>query len=179
MRCLAFGNANAQIVKSQKERFSIIEIKLKDKALEDTIYSYIKKQSENDSLFNKIGYVFISFNNLHNLNRKIKYSCYFNKRFNAFDDDDIDFPMFYTYIDNRIVVIKGEDISSTIDYNITKRSKRKFRRKIEIFLPKARKIRFDGGKLQDFREPNIVMIDGGKIFFKLEDGTSYIEDAKY
>jgi len=179
---LSFNHTNGQSPKPKGEHITITQVRLEDKTLEDSIYAFIKNESENDSLFNKSGYILLLFDhyNYTNPTKKIIYSCFYNKSYDAFDDinDDAAFPLFYTYINNRIVIIKDLPVASSINYSITKKSKRKFIKRLTPFLTKASTITIKGQKVKNFRFP-IVVIHGGKRFFKLSDGSVFTENEKY
>ena len=60
-----------------------------------------------------------------------------------YDDDDSHFPLFYTLFNGRPILIETRDVSSPeyfLNYRISQRSKRKFRRLLEPFLPPKEKV---------------------------------------
>ncbi|MET4083324.1 hypothetical protein ABIB40_003293 [Pedobacter sp. UYP30] len=173
-----FNYSNAQSSKGKKELFNITEVTLKDTALVDALYSYIARQTKNDTLFNRKGYIWLVVNYRPTPDRKVLSKCFFDKRFTNFDDDDARFPIFYTYINGRMVIIENSRLSTAIDLKISKKSKRHFRKLIEPFLFAKETDFLEGHKIMA-RFGEVMIIDGGNIFYKMEDGTSYSKQTDY
>jgi hypothetical protein len=175
----------SQPIKQKDIKISIKEVVLSDTALINAIDSFIKIKSEKDSIFNKLGYILLIFHQQSYQDRQTLYSCFFNECYDSYDyvKGTKGFPLFYTYIGNRIVIIKYSVISSSLNYSVAKKSIIAFKKRIDPFLPKKEKRLFkeENGsvkKITAFRE-SIIVIHGGKTFYRLVDGSIIIEDNKY
>ncbi len=164
-----------------KGAYSIVEVEILDTALINGIRAFIVKETESDSLFNKVGYISLAFDQKLYKGEQVLYSCFFNKSFDVPENDKA-LPLFYTYINNRLITIKNSIVSESLYYSISRKSVRKYKKLLKQYLPESEKIWFeesDGKKRRiTWREP-IVVIHGGKRFYKLLDGTTALEDLTY
>ncbi|WP_139351148.1 hypothetical protein [Sphingobacterium sp. CZ-UAM] len=162
---------------SKASEFIITEIQLKDLTLRDSIASFISQEIEKDSIFKNIGYVKLTLNTVSS---KYKNDALFTYLYNRSYDEftgDIPYPQFYTMIANKLVVITDHSITTNFNLRYNKNNIKQFKKIVETYLPKRTKIRFKG-KTVPYRE-SIVVIDGGKRFYRLRDGSVVVENNTY
>lgn len=150
-----------------KDKFLIKEIK---KLIVDEINS-----NDSNQFFKKgLGYVRLNVYNYSHNDTLIKY--YITPTMTSFKKDDNDdlYPLFYTYINERIVLIYLNVVNEFSIFNLSKKSKTRFRKKVEIFLPETKKMTFyDMEGKKTFTDKNFRIdyfkFHGGKYIYILKD----------
>ncbi|PWK20942.1 hypothetical protein [Xanthomarina spongicola] len=146
----------------QAQELEIHEIKLKDTILKSTISDYIKETKTFDSEFNHIGYIIVVIKGLNNYNKEKDIFRIYNIYDSSYplekNDQDIMYPNYYTYVDDKLVLIYNDLNKEVFDYTFSCKSKKKMRTLMEPFLsPKIKSKDLPKNKLErdfikDFRE---------------------------
>ncbi|PWK20940.1 hypothetical protein [Xanthomarina spongicola] len=130
----------------QAQELQIHEIKLTDTILKNTISDYIKETKQNFPEFNSVGYIKVSIKSVNkpylgkNLKRVYKIE---DAGIEVLDkSEDWWYPNYYTHIDTKLVIIYNKTINDVFDIKYSKKSKRKFRRILEDYLPPKKKFKF-------------------------------------
>lgn len=116
-----------------KDKLSIAEIAIEDEFLRDAISKYIDSLPNIDSTFIKYGYLILTIKKKDN-----KKNCYDLNRYYYYyysDEKKWQDPLFYTYINNRLVLV-NTDINRMANYQLTKKSIKKLVKLINSTLPK-------------------------------------------
>jgi hypothetical protein len=128
------------------QELEIHEIKLTDTILKNTISDYIKETKQNFPEFNSVGYIKVSIRSVNkpylgkNLKRVYKIE---DAGIEVLDkNEDLWYPNYYTYIENKLVIIYNKTIDDLLEIRFSKKSKRKFRRVLEGYLPTKKKFKF-------------------------------------
>lgn len=74
------------------------------------------------------------------------------------------YPIFYTYVNNRIVLIDVDGVDKFASFNISEKTKRKFRKKIEPFLEKTERRTFRDMEGNKTFNDNKFRIDWFRVF---------------
>ncbi|WP_438973552.1 hypothetical protein [Polaribacter sp.] len=158
----------------------IIKLKLKDSILKKTITDYIISKENDSSEFKRIGYIALRqiYLNEEAINNDLK------SKFDITDQyyrPTNDLPSFYTYIEERLVLIYDHSvISKNTPYS--KKKQRKINRLVKPYLNKTirLKIRDDNGKLivkdRHFRDEKITL-HGGILLSIYENGKVIIDSG--
>ena len=140
----------------------IINVTLNDTVLKQNISEYIKETKAIDTTFNNIGYIIVNIKGINNYNKgkdvfKI-YNIYDSSYSLENKDKDNMYPHYYTYVDDKLVLIYNDLNKELFQYAFSYKSKKKLRKLTEPFLspkikpkdlPKKRKER---DFIKDFRE---------------------------
>ncbi len=146
-------------------QLKIQEIDFKDSILFREVKKFIQSEIVKEKEFKVVGYVTIwtILNNSNDIIRKY----HINKNYVNFDDlnNDSQFPLFYSYVDSKIILVKG-DIENLVNKKFSIRSKKHFQRVIEPFLYRVKLIQapsVDGKskKKTPYREGERIQLHGG------------------
>lgn len=146
-------------------QLKIQEIDFKDSILFREVKKFIQSEIVKEKEFKVVGYVTIwtILNNSNDIIRKY----HINKNYVNFDDlnNDSQFPLFYSYVDSKLILVKG-DIENLVNKKFSIRSKKHFQRVIEPFLYKVKLIQapsVDGKsrKKMPYREGERIQLHGG------------------
>src|SRR5690606_6095941 len=126
------------------------------------ISDYIKETKTFDSEFNHIGYIIVVIKGLNNYNKEKDIFRIYNIYDSSYplekNDQDIMYPNYYTYVDDKLVLIYNDLNKEVFDYTFSCKSKKKMRTLMETFLsPKIKSKDLPKNKLErdfikDFRE---------------------------
>jgi hypothetical protein len=167
------------ILSVPSQDFEIHEIELTDTVLISTISEYIKETKTFDSLFNHVGYVKVDIRGLNNYNKEKEIFRIYYITDSSYplekNDQDKSYPDYYTYIDEKLVLIYNDLNKELFQYTFSCKSKKKLRKLTEPFLgpkitpkdlPKNKKER---DFIKDFREQyvrfrhtELIIIEGEK-----------------
>ena len=162
----------------QNSKINIQYITLKNKIIEKEIEEIVDKEIENDKtngFFKKgLGYINLYMENYVHGDTLAK--CYVEPSMYSLKkgDENAKYPIFYTYINGRIVLIYINILQNFINPIFSERSKSKIRRKLNYFLEKTTDQTFydDSGK-KAFRDKNFRIdyfkFDSGKYFYLTKD----------
>ena len=160
---------------------NLIKLELKDSILKKTIADYIILKKNDSSEFKRIGYIALRqiYLNEEAINNDLK------SKFDITDQyyrPTNDLPSFYTYIEDRLVLIYDHSvISKNTPYS--KKKQRKINRLVKPYLNKTirLKIRDDNGKLivkdRHFRDEVITL--HGDILLSIYENGKVIIDSGY
>lgn len=150
------------ILSVPSQDFEIHEIELTDTVLISTISEYIKETKTFDSLFNHVGYVKVDIRGLNNYNKEKEIFRIYYITDSSYplekNDQDKSYPDYYTYIDDKLVLIYNDLNKELFKYTFSSSSKKKLRKLMDPFLspkitpkylPKNKKER---DFIKDFRE---------------------------
>jgi len=146
-------------------KLKIQKIDFKDSILFREVKKFIQSEIVKEKEFKVVGYVTIwtILNNSNDIIRKY----HINKNYVNFDDlnNDSQFPLFYSYVDSKLILVKG-DIENLVNKKFSIRSKKHFQRVIEPFLYKVKLIQapsVDGKsrKKMPYREGERIQLHGG------------------
>ncbi|MFC4209714.1 hypothetical protein ACFOWA_00890 [Pedobacter lithocola] len=145
-------------------QLQIQRVDLKDSILIQEIKKFIQSEIVKEKGFKVVGYITIS--KIRNSANDIIKRYHINKNYVNFDElkNDSQFP-FYSYVDSKIILLKGE-IESFVDKKFSNRSKKHFQRIIEPFLYKVKLMQapsIDGKskKKTPHREGERIQLHGG------------------
>lgn len=166
---------------SEKEKLTIKRVTLTDEKLIAQIKEIINEK-QNDSVFLKRGYIRVSYVHHGYKNEAVVRAYRIKPEYQHADDvtNDRLFPIYYTYVENRLVSIYDTGIQNSICYQITNKSKKEYQRLLEPYLSKAIWIELpmsdgSGTKKAKFRPNSLIQIHGGRTLYIFEDGTSIVE----
>ncbi len=161
-----------------KTPYKIQYLDLKDKFVIKEIEKLIKDEiNSNDTsqFFKKgLGYIKLNIYNYSDRDTIIKY--YLTPSLEGLKKEDTDnkYPLFYTYVSKRIVLIYLNVLLEFADYKLAEKSKRRIRKKIEPFLEKTRKMTFyDIEGKKTFTDKNFridyIKFHAGRYIYILKD----------
>lgn len=164
----------------EKDKLEIQPTHLSEKKLLKTIEDYIVNLSNVDTFFVNHGYIELGIGNesLNGRNSKISYRI--KDQYANFDnlENDQTFPLYYTFVKGKLIVITDRLISNTICYKFKKSSKIKFQKLVEPIFEKPEDLELydnSGNKVKiPNARPNRYKIHGGILLFIFDDGESVI-----
>ncbi|MCX7551703.1 hypothetical protein [Xanthomarina sp. F2636L] len=173
----------------QAQELDIHKIELTDIVLISTISEYIKETKQNFSEFNNIGYIKVSIKSVNkpNLGNELK-------RVYKIEDVGIEildknedwwYPNYYTYIDNKLIIIYNKTIDDVLNIKFSNKSKRKFRKILEEYLPPKKKFKFidfegDGKTITEiYRHPTYLGSESYGIILEIYWKTHQIRKATH
>lgn len=166
---------------SEKEKLTIKMVTLTDEKLITQIKEIINEK-QNDSGFLKRGYIRVNYVHHGYKNEAVLRAYNIKPEYQHADDvtNDRLFPIYYTYVENRLVTIYDSGIQNSICYQIATKSKMRYQRILEPYLSKAIWIELpksdgSGTKKAKFRPNSLIQIHGGRTLYILDDGTSIVE----
>jgi hypothetical protein len=166
---------------SEKEKLTIKRITLTDEKLITQIKEIIHEK-QNDSVFLKRGYIRVDYVHYGYKNEAVVRAYNIKPEYQHADDvtNDRLFPIYYTYVENRLVTIYDSGIQNSICYQIATKSKMRYQRILEPYLSKAIWIELpksdgSGTKKAKFRPNSLIQIHGGRTLYIFDDGTSTVE----
>lgn len=172
---IGFAQSNAG-EKLTGNRVDITRVEIKDTVLIKYLEQFIKKQLHEDSLFRKRGYIQV-FSTHAGRNPNVVRSYHINKNYISFDnmDNDRQFPIFYSFLLNRMIVFINYDLMDIFNIEFTKKSKVKFRKDIEPYLFDSKTILFPDEKnkkhkVKNFRPGEVFHFGGGMNVYIMNDG---------
>lgn len=164
------------------KNIDIATIKIKDTILIKYLIQFIDKQLKEDSLFTKKGYIEV-FPIHANRKPNVARGYYIKKNYVNFDDmaNDKQFPMFYSFLSNKMILFIDYDLFDTFDIKYSKKSKVKFRKEIEPYLFEAQTIVFRDKEnvkqtFKNFRENEVFQFGGGINLYIMNDGKIVVDD---
>lgn len=118
----------------------IKEIELTSNILKNQITSFIKDKKNNNSKFKELGYVVVNLDYYNNRANKPELSLIYTIKDQYVSlKENSQFPLFYTYIENKIVLLYIDNYHNYI--NLSTKSKKRLSNKINKTLGKREKIR--------------------------------------
>lgn len=169
---------------SEKEKISIKKVTLTDEKLIDQIKDIIS-ENRNDTVFSKRGYIRVDYVHHGYKNGAVIRAYHIKPEYQHADDvtNDRLFPVYYTYVNNRLVSIYDTGIQNSICYQIAAKSKMRYQRLLEPYLSKAKwvelpKLDGSGTKKAKFRPNSLIQIHGGRTLYIFDDGTFTVEKNK-
>ena len=120
-----------------KDTIDIKFVQLTDTALVAQIKSYIIKTQLQDSNFVSKGYIELMVSNHISPDKSEARSYYVKKTYSGFDnvENDHRFPLYYSYVNEKLVVVRLLDCSSRIAVSIPHDIKQQFQKTVEPYLP--------------------------------------------
>ncbi len=166
---------------SEKEKLTIKRVRLTDEKLIAQIKEIINEK-QNDSVFLTRGYIRVDYVH-HGYKKEAVVRAYSIKPEYQHADDvtnDRLFPIYYTYVENRLVSIYDTGIQNSICYQIATTSKMRYQRVLEPYLSKVIWIELpksdgSGTKKAKFRPNSLIQIHGGRTLYIFDDGTFTVE----
>lgn len=162
----------------------IQQTEIGDTLLKSQIEKYIQAQTFIDTTFKVRGYIEVFISNKEYKGLKTQVSYRIIKDFLNFDDlnNDLRFPLFYSWVKNRIVLFYSDEIRNTLNLKYSTDSKRAFQKIIEPFLFPGEDVylTIDGvtKKGTNFRPNEIFMFGGPSVrIYKLYDNSVIIDDT--
>jgi hypothetical protein len=162
-------------------RIDISKIKIKDTVLIMHLTQFINKQLNEDSLFRKKGYIQVFLAQTSQKPNVVR-SYYISKNYLNFDNlaNDKQFPMFYSFLLNKMILFNNYDLFETFDIEYTKKSKVKFRKELEPYLFEAQTIVFTDKenkkqKLKNFRPDEVFHTGRGINVYIMNDGKVVVD----
>lgn len=139
---LLTGNSFAQ---EKPRSIRIQEIVLKDSVLIQQIEKLIQDEinnKEDKHEFFKRGLGYINLSLLNYTDKGVLRKYYISPKMVSLrkNDSDSKYPLFYSYVGNRLVLIDINAFENSMIYQITESSKRRFRKKLEPYLEKTQNI---------------------------------------
>lgn len=166
---------------SEKGKLTIKRVTLTDEKLIAQIKEIINEK-QNDSVFLKRGYIRVSYVHHGYKNEAVVRAYSIKPEYQHADDVSNDrlYPIYYTYVNGRLVSIYDTGIEDSICYQIGTKSKKEYRRLLEPYLSKAIWIELpksdgSGTKKAKFRPNSLIQIHGGRTLYIFDDGTSIVE----
>jgi hypothetical protein len=166
---------------SEKEKISIKRVMLTDEKLIAQIKDIIS-ENQNDTVFLKRGYIRVDYVHHGYKNEAVVRAYRIKPEYQHADDvtNDRLYPIYYTYVNNRLVSIYDTGIQNSICYQIANKSKMRYQRLLEPYLSKAIWIELpksdgSGTKKAKFRPNSLIQIHGGRTLYIFDDGTSTVE----
>ena len=178
---IGFAQHNAVEMHPGKN-IDIARIKIKDTVLIKYLTQFIDKQLKESSLFTKKGYIEV-FPIYASQKPNVAWGYHINQNYANFDDmaNDKQFPMFYSFLSNKMILFIDYDLFETFDIKYSKKSKIKFRKEIEPYLFEAQTIVFRDKenikqKFKNFRENEVFQFGGGMNVYVMNDGKIVVDD---
>ena len=178
---IGFAQHNAVKTHSGKN-IDIARVKIKDTVLIKYLTQFIDKQLKENSLFIKKGYIQV-FPIHANHKPNVVRGYHINKNYVNYDDmaNDKNFPMFYSFLSNKMVLFIDYDLFETFDIKYSKKSKLKFRKELEPYLFEAQTIVVTDEenrkqKFKNFRENEVFQFGGGINLYIMNDGKIVVDD---
>ena len=166
---------------SEKEKLTIKRVTLTDEKLIAQIKEIINEKND-DSVFLKRGYIRVDYVHHGYKNEAVVRAYNIKPEYQHADDvtNDRLYPIYYTYVNGRLVSIYDTGIEDSICYQIATKSKMRYQRILEPYLSKAIWIELpksdgSGTKKAKFRPNSLIQIHGGQTLYIFDDGTSTVE----
>lgn len=166
---------------SEKEKLTIKRVTLTDEKLIDQIKEIINEK-QNDSVFLKRGYIRVDYVHHGYKNEAVLRSYSIKPEYQHADDvtNERLFPIYYTYVNDRLVSIYDTGIQNSICYQIATKSKMRYQKLLKPYLSKAIWVELpdsdgSGTKRAKFRPNSLIQIHEGRTLFIFDDGTSRVE----
>lgn len=145
---------------SLSSRSKIIQASIIDTALQDAISNFINEEMQTDTTFRKYGYLKL-VQKVAFKDGKEKCCFHLSKSFYYFysDFEDARFPLFYTIIENKLILIYLSSFSE-LNRPIKRKSKKKFINLVNSRLPKIeRQVIIMGNEKKILRPVGTPVID--------------------
>ena len=148
-------------VLNAEEKLSITEVTIADSALRASIISYIDSLPNIDPGFKQYGYL-----SLRIKNREKKKQCYNLNRsyYYQYPDQEINLPLFYSFVNNRLVLIYT-NLNRIANYKVKRKSIKKLAKLVNSTLPKIEYIYIEDEVTHEKKKlipgGNIVLEQGG------------------
>jgi hypothetical protein len=143
------GQETTDSARPSKGKLTITKITLNDSTLINSISRFIKFVKQNNSDFNKWGYIELvllgkSCENLPDSIgcKSVVRSFYYNVNASRIRPNDLEnkYPLFYSYVANRLVLVYIEGFRNVSEYSFTAKDKKRFRKLVDQYLEKPLKI---------------------------------------
>lgn len=164
------------------KNIDIARIKIKDTVLIKYLTQFIDEQLKESSLFTKKGYIEV-FPIHANRKPNVARGYHINKNYVNYDDmaNDKQFPMFYSFLSNKMILFIDFDLFDTFDIKYSKKSKVKFRKELEPYLFEAQTIVVADEEnrkqtFKNFRENEVFQFGGGINVYIMNDGKIVVDD---
>lgn len=170
-----------------KCRINIQEITLKDSVMIDVIHQVVNSEEQSTDSTNffkrKLGYIAVYISEPHNRDTLLKYEIEPRMRDIKEDADDSVFPLFYSYVSGKLILIYFASLRRITDCPFTLKSKRAIRKKINTFLEPTKKVTFyDTNHKRVFTDRKFridyIKYDAGKTVFIMRNRAPIIRDTK-
>lgn len=161
-------------VTAQSGTFDIQEIVIQDTFLREQIAYFIDEQLQKNEDFRQgLGYVKISKKAGYQDDTLYSYLIY--DQYPSYDKDYLTFPTCYAQVKGRLVLFDTEVVTSEL-VQYSKKSKRRFRKKLEPFLPPKEHllVKDEAGNIKiddpNFRPDEMVKLHGyGRLLYVFRD----------
>lgn len=167
----------------EKDKLEINEIIITDKELLKQIGILIEEKQK-DSVFRRRGYISVLYANLSYNEEHVIRSYIIKPEYKSVDNLEIEynFPLFYSFVNNKLVTLVNRPIFDSICYQIKTKSKKAFQKIVEPYLEKAIWIKMPnsngkGTSRARFRPNDLLQIHGSKTLYILADGRAIIENT--
>ena len=167
----------------QTNKIEIQHLNIKDSSFIKNVKSiieYEKNSTEDNHHFfkNGFGYIAVTIHDYVHGDTLIKYNVLPMMSNIGENDDSIVYPLYYTYIDGRPVLIYLSTIKNFASVVFSKKSKRFISELIKPFLEKTKDVQmYDENGKKAFRDKNFRVdyfkLSGGKDFFTVKRVISY------
>jgi len=165
----------------ERDKLEIKEITITDQELLKQIGILIEEEQK-DSVFRRRGYISVSYANLSYKEEHVIRSYILNPEYKSIDNLEIEynFPLFYSFVNNKLVTLVNRPIFDSICYQIKTKSKKAFQRIVEPYLEKPIWIKMPnsngkGTSRAKFRPNDLFQLHGGKTLYILADGRVIIK----
>ena len=177
------GFAQHHLVETHSgKNIDIARVKIRDTVLTKYLTEFIDKQRKENSLFTKKGYIQV-FPIHANHKPNVVRGYHINKNYVNYDDmaNDKKFPMFYSFLSNKMILFIDYDLFDTFDIKYSKKSEIKFRKELEPYLFEAQTIVFRDKEnikqtFKNFRENEVFQFGGGINLYIMNDGKIVVDD---
>lgn len=167
----------------ERDKLEIKEITITDQELLKQIGILIEEKQK-DSIFRRRGYISVSYANLSYNKEHIIRSFILKPEYKSVDNLEIEynFPLFYSFVNNKLVTLNNWPIFDSICYQIKTKSKKAFQKIVEPYLEKSIWIKMPNGhgkgtSRAKFRPNDLLQIHGSKALYILADGKVIIENT--
>lgn len=126
---------------SYSQNLKIQEIKLTNSVLENEIINFIDIRKQEYPKFKDIGYIKVTLDYYKNNSNQKELSYIFSiKDQYTLLKNNSNYPLFFTYINNKIVLLYTNKFNDNNEVKISKRSKKRLARKIKQNLGKTERL---------------------------------------
>jgi hypothetical protein len=161
LTCLSIMNGQCQSIK-----WDIQKVDLRDTLLIDQVRRLIVEETENDSLFRKMGYINVYANSFSKNDTLRSYFINTNFDDKLSSDGSNSYPHFYTMISGRLICYYLTILSDAVSVQFSKKTIKKFRTVLSRHLPKD--------KLNE-----LFKTHGGKHIYIMENNELIVSPSKY
>ena len=173
---------------SKRMGTKISYLELKDSTLVENIKRIINKEVNSDTsknnMFRKgLGYILLEVKQHFNSDTLRQY--YIDPQLLSFKDDTDDrlYPDYFSFVDNRLVIIHLQVLDEFTKRYLTAKTKSNFRKLINSYLGKTKKMTFyDVDNKKAFTDKNFRIdyfkFDSGVMIYILKNGSALVIDEK-